>query len=238
MFLFNNAKSLMLFRHFISPKIEPPTQKGFLSLAHDNHHCLSHVTKTWPQSDHMTQKGPNWPQPNNQSECPILNHSTDMSSPGSQAGLLLTGTPSTTELNSRIEALDLATREPRPSTSTSVSTIWLSWTSSSPRRGNISNKVESQVTQTTRRSYEKTEKMWIYTLRSIAPHGIYGSNQTDSHTPHSTSRNALINVISRMSASMCWGQETFSLFSFKIWCTLVFRSCVVYNIVINCIMAS
>ena len=28
--------------------------------------------------------------------------------------------------------------------------------------------------------------MWIYTLRSIAPHGIYGSNQTDSHTPHST----------------------------------------------------
>ena len=31
------------------------------------------------------------------------------------------------------------------------------------------------------------EKMWIYTLRSIAPHGIYGSNQTDSHTPHSTS---------------------------------------------------
>ena len=31
------------------------------------------------------------------------------------------------------------------------------------------------------------EKMWIYTLRSIAPHGNYGSNQTDSHTPHSTS---------------------------------------------------
>ena len=29
--------------------------------------------------------------------------------------------------------------------------------------------------------------MWIYTLRSIAPHGINGSNQTDSHTPHSTS---------------------------------------------------
>ena len=29
------------------------------------------------------------------------------------------------------------------------------------------------------------ERMWIYTLRSIAPHGIYGSNQTDSHTPHS-----------------------------------------------------
>ena len=31
------------------------------------------------------------------------------------------------------------------------------------------------------------ERMWIYTLHSIAPHGIYGSNQTDSHTPHSTS---------------------------------------------------
>ena len=79
------------------------------------------------------------------------------------------------------------TREPRPSTSASVSTIWLSRRQApSPRRGNVSNKVESQVTQTTRRTYEKTEKMWIYTLRSIAPHGNYGSNQTDSHTPHST----------------------------------------------------
>ena len=29
--------------------------QGILFLAHDNHHCLSHVTKTWPQSDHMTQ---------------------------------------------------------------------------------------------------------------------------------------------------------------------------------------
>ena len=59
----------------------------------------------------------------------------------------------------------------------------------SPRRGNASDKVESQVAQTTRWTYEKTEKMWIYTLRSIAPRGIYGSNQTDSHTPHSTKLN-------------------------------------------------
>ena len=85
-------------------------------------------------------------------------HSTDISSPGGQTGLLPTSTPSTTELNSRIKALDLATREPRPSTSTSVTCIWLLSTSPSPRRGNISDKVESQVTQTTRRSYEKTER--------------------------------------------------------------------------------
>ena len=111
-----------------------------------------------------------------------------MSFSGGQAGLLPTGTPSTIEPNSWIEALDLATREPRPSTSASVSTIWLSRRQApSPRRGNDSNKVESQVTQTTRRTYEKIEKMWIYTLRSIAPHSNYGSNQTDSHTPHSTS---------------------------------------------------
>ena len=114
-----------------------------------------------------------------------------MSFSGGQAGLLPTGTPSTIEPNSWIEALDLATREPRPSTSASVSTIWLSRRQApSPRRGNVSNKVESQVTQTTRRTYEKTEKMWIYTLRSIAPHGNYGSNQTDSHTPHSTIKKA------------------------------------------------
>ena len=49
----------------------------------------------------------------------------DMSSPGGQAGLLPTSTPSTTELNSRIKALELATREPRPSTSASVSTMTL-----------------------------------------------------------------------------------------------------------------
>ena len=45
--------------------------------------------------------------------------------PPPQAGQQPTGTPSTTELNSRIEALDLATREPRPSTSASVSTMTL-----------------------------------------------------------------------------------------------------------------
>ena len=118
-----------------------------------------------------------------------------MSFSGSQAGLLPTGTPSTIEPNSWIEALDLATREPRPSTSASVSTIWLSRRQApSPRRGNVSNKVESQVTQTTRRTDEKTEKMWIYTLRSIAPHGNYGSNQTDSHTPHSTHWNIVQNI--------------------------------------------
>ena len=37
------------------------------------------------------------------------------------------------------------------------------------------------------------EKIWIYTLRSIAPHGIYGSNQTDSPHP-STSRTPFAHV--------------------------------------------
>ena len=116
---------------------------------------------------------------------PPTPHSTDMSSPGGQAGLLPTGTPSTTELNSWIEALDLATREPRPSTSASVSTIWLSSTSPSPCRGNVSDKRTVGHPDHMTDVRKNREKMWIYTLRSIAPHGIYGSNQTDSHTPHS-----------------------------------------------------
>ena len=56
---------------------------------------------------------------------PTTPHSIDMSSPGGQVGQQPTGTPSMTELISRIESLDLATREPRPPTSASVRTMTL-----------------------------------------------------------------------------------------------------------------
>ena len=49
--------------------------QGILFLAHDNHHCLSHVTKTWPQSDHMTQKGQTDPNPTTNQNAPFwTNH--------------------------------------------------------------------------------------------------------------------------------------------------------------------
>ena len=121
--------------------------------------------------------------PGRKPPCTPTPHSTDMSFPGGQGGLLPTGTPSTIEPNSWIEALDLATREPRPSTSASVSTIWLIDKQPSPRRGNASDNVESQVTQTTRRTYEKTERECGSTHYVALPHTAFTGVTKLTHTP-------------------------------------------------------
>ena len=58
-------------------------------------------------------------------------------------------------------------------------------TLATPRKRQQQSRIAGHPDHTT--DVRKNREMWIYTLRSIAPHGNYGSNQTDSHTPHSTS---------------------------------------------------
>ena len=53
----------------------------------------------------------------------------------------------------------------------------------SPRRGNASDNVESQVTQTTRRTYEKTERKCGSTHYVALPHTAFTGVTKLTHTP-------------------------------------------------------